>query len=213
MMRPTRRPMMRPTRRPMGAETGARRPTWPIRRPISSTKRPIWPTKRPIWSTKRPSTRKPEKRLPMWVQVMINIRAGVPPVKKSSQKKHSKKTKPLKKFTSLGCWKDSWFPAVPSLEGKNGKPVDRSSKNAIERCYEMAKVLGLEVFAVQKGWCGGLKKGKGYMRYGRSKDCINGTGGKKANSVYRLVRLGHPIRPTRSTSRPSFFEQWFDIFQ
>merc|ERR1719206_679308 len=209
MMRPTRRPMMRPTRRPMGAETGARRPTWPIRRPISSTKRPIWPTKRPIWSTKRPSTRKPEKRLPMWVQVMINIRAGVPPVKKSSQKKHSKKTKPLKKFTSLGCWKDSWFPAVPSLEGKNGKPMNQSSKNAVERCYEMAKVRDMEVFAVQNGgWCGGLKKGKGYTRYGRSKDCVNGTGGKLANNVYRIVRPD-VIRPTRRTSRPSFFEQWF----
>merc|ERR1719206_227060 len=166
--------------------------------------------------TRRPKTGKPGKRLPMWVQLIINIRAGGPPaVKKSSLKNDlKKKRKPLKKFTSLGCWKDSWFPAVPSLEGKNGKPVDRSSKNAIERCYEMAKVLGLEVFSVQDGgWCGGLKKGKGYMRYGRSKDCINGTGRKLANNVYRIVRLGHPIRPTRSTTRPSFFEQWFDIFQ
>ena len=67
--------------------------------------------------------------------------------------------------------------------------MDQSSNNAVERCYEMAKVRDMDVFAVQKGWCGGLKKGKGYMRYGRSKDCINGTGGKLANSVYRIGML------------------------
>ena len=65
--------------------------------------------------------------------------------------------------------------------------MDQSSKNAVERCYEMAKVRDMEVFAVQNGgWCGGLKKGKGYTRYGRSKDCVNGTGGKLANNVYRI---------------------------
>ena len=84
-------------------------------------------------------------------------------------------------FRSLGCWKDSFDRAVPGFQGNlivNG--------SCILGCYERAKSLGFDIFAVQYGGecytsLGALKS---YNKYGASSDCVSGSGGPLANDVY-----------------------------
>ena len=86
-----------------------------------------------------------------------------------------------KGFRSLGCWKDSFDRAVPGFQGNlivNG--------SYILGCYERAKSLGFDIFAVQYGGecytsLGALKS---YNKYGASSDCVSGNGGPLANDVY-----------------------------
>ena len=86
-----------------------------------------------------------------------------------------------KGFRSLGCWKDSFDRAVPGFQGNlivNG--------SYILGCYERAKSLGFDIFAVQFGGeCyTSLGASKSYNKYGPSSDCVSGTGGPLANDVY-----------------------------
>ena len=63
--------------KPILVRTESSRQKKSSRRPEIGTRRPMWPTRRPMWPTRRPETGKPEKRLPMWIQLIINIRAGI----------------------------------------------------------------------------------------------------------------------------------------
>ena len=86
-----------------------------------------------------------------------------------------------KGFRSLGCWKDSFDRAVPGFQGYlivNGSYV--------LGCYEIAKSLGFDIFAVQFGGeCyTSLEALKSYNKYGGSSDCESGSGGRLANDVY-----------------------------
>ena len=97
-------------------------------------------------------------------------------------------------YTSLGCWKDNSNRAIPILEGSspflNGNYVRRV--DAIQKCYQAAKSLGYDVFALQNGGhCASSATAKStYRKYGMSLACMrNGKGGIWANQVYEIGTL------------------------
>ncbi|XP_035672021.1 uncharacterized protein LOC118413012 [Branchiostoma floridae] len=96
------------------------------------------------------------------------------------------------KYISLGCWKDTGNRAIATLEGTDAR-LDGSypaRKNAIEKCYQVAKSRGFSVFAVQNGgWCAGSATALStYRKYGPSSGCgKDGEGGGWANEVYLIT--------------------------
>merc|ERR1712168_484659 len=111
-------------------------------------------------------------------------------------------------YQSLGCWRDTWLRAIPTLEGRDSRlrgPYFLRS-NAVRLCYEAARARGYGIFSVQNGgWCAGMKGGRSYRKYGRSNMCRSGRGGPWANSVYRIGvesrRRTLPVRSRRPASR------------
>ena len=92
-------------------------------------------------------------------------------------------------YQSLGCWKDTENSAVPTLEGKDARLKGSFSSRdyAIDLCYQSAKAKGYQIFAVQNGgWCGGMKGGTRYQKYGKANNCKYGKGGSSANNVYQI---------------------------
>ena len=94
-------------------------------------------------------------------------------------------------YTSLGCWKDNPDRAIPILDGSSsfldGHYVRRVE--AIQKCYQAAKSLGYDVFALQNGGhCASSATAKStYRKYGMSLACMrNGKGGIWANQVYEI---------------------------
>ena len=95
------------------------------------------------------------------------------------------------KYTSLGCWRDTGDRAIPTLEGKSslldgsyGSRVD-----PIQKCFEAAKNMGYEVFAVQNGgWCASSATARlTYKKHGASTGCRpDGEGASWANAVYEI---------------------------
>ena len=86
-------------------------------------------------------------------------------------------------FTSLGCWKDNSIRSIDGYEGVKG----------IQGCFERAKALGYDVFAVQyRGQCfTTATAGETYKKYGPSNGCsASGTGGAWANEVYKIHKIG-----------------------
>ncbi|KAK3753635.1 hypothetical protein QZH41_014739 [Actinostola sp. cb2023] len=92
--------------------------------------------------------------------------------------------------THLGCYRDHWHRAIPTLEGKdrllNGHY--RSRRYAIRKCALAAARRGWKYFAVQhNGWCASSPTaGRTYNKYGRYNTCRNGKGGPWGNDVYVL---------------------------
>ena len=85
-------------------------------------------------------------------------------------------------FTSLGCWKDNRARAIDGYEGTIG----------IQGCFERAKALGNDVFAIQHGGeCyTTATAGETYNKYGASNACsASGTGGIWANEVYKIGKM------------------------
>ena len=83
-------------------------------------------------------------------------------------------------YISLGCWKDTSTRAINNYEGKLG----------IADCYERAKTLGNEIFAIQYGsecWTTATAKDT-YKKYGPAKGCCSehGTGGRYCQEVYEI---------------------------
>ena len=67
----------------------------------------------------------------------------------------------------------------------------QARKDAINKCFQVAKERGMKVFAVQHGgWCAGGKDPYGYQRYGRAGNCRGGKGGAWANDVYQIMPPG-----------------------
>ena len=96
-------------------------------------------------------------------------------------------------YKSLGCWKDKPRRAIPQIDGSDARIRGnyRARKDAINKCFHVARERGNKIFAVQhQGWCAAAKNLKGYRRYGRAKNCKNGKGGGWANNVYLIL---HPI--------------------
>ncbi|KAI8513359.1 carbohydrate binding [Branchiostoma belcheri] len=81
-------------------------------------------------------------------------------------------------YQSLGCWRDTWTGAIPSLEGTDvrldGDPLTRN--DPIEKCYQVALSRGFAVFAVQAGGeCFGSADAQNtYKKYGPSTACAAG---------------------------------------
>ena len=94
-------------------------------------------------------------------------------------------------YTSLGCWKDYSSRAISTLEGSSSLLDGAYSRreDAIQKCYQAAKLLGYGVFAVQAGgWCASSATAKStYEKYGASTACRpDGKGGGWANHVYEI---------------------------
>ena len=86
-------------------------------------------------------------------------------------------------FVSLDCWKDEEARAIDGDEGFLG----------IEGCFERAKTLGNDVFAVQSGGeCfTTATAGQTYNQYGPSNGCSKaGTGGTWCQEVYKIGKVG-----------------------
>eukprot|EP00116_Pleurobrachia_bachei_P017142 sb/3477404/ len=81
---------------------------------------------------------------------------------------------------SVGCWKDNAKArAVPSLGNVKG---------GVDGCRAAAKKKGSSVVAVQGGVCyGGFNAVETYAKYGPSKECKGGNGGKLASDVYLIA--------------------------
>ena len=97
-------------------------------------------------------------------------------------------------YTSLGCWKDNSNRAIPTLEGVSSllDGAYSSREDAIQKCYQAAKSLGYDVFALQNGGhCASSATAKStYRKYGASSACMrNGKGGFGANQVYEIGTL------------------------
>ncbi|XP_078580806.1 uncharacterized protein LOC144864360 isoform X39 [Branchiostoma floridae x Branchiostoma japonicum] len=96
-----------------------------------------------------------------------------------------------KPYFSIGCWKDTGNRAIPTLEGKDARldGAYRARANAIEKCYQVAKSRGFQVFAVQHGgWCAGSANALStYKKYGPYSTCQkDGEGGAWGNEVYLI---------------------------
>ncbi|CAH3141149.1 unnamed protein product [Pocillopora meandrina] len=98
-------------------------------------------------------------------------------------------------YRSLGCWADTSEWRDPSkrammvMEGLDPNLADNyhERKQPISKCADVAKRLGLKVFAIQNGGqCFGGADDNGYKRYGSSENCGDGVGGTLANDVYKL---------------------------
>ncbi|XP_066283060.1 uncharacterized protein [Branchiostoma lanceolatum] len=92
-------------------------------------------------------------------------------------------------YTSLGCWKDKFDRAIPTLEGTDPLLKDNygTRTDAIEKCYLVAFSGESTVFAIQNGgWCVTQR----YIKYGRSTACSgDGEGGPWANQVYQITAV------------------------
>ena len=97
-------------------------------------------------------------------------------------------------YTHLGCWGDRVNSrAVPKLDGSDSRLKDNygQRKDAINKCFEVARERKMIIFAIQAGgWCAGDDNLNGYKKYGSSTACKDGKGGPEANDVYQI---SHPI--------------------
>ncbi|KAI8481126.1 Retinoschisin [Branchiostoma belcheri] len=115
------------------------------------------------------------------------------------------------KFTSLGCWRDKYSSrAIPILEWTHPRltGIYRLRRNAIEKCYRVARSRGYTVFALQHGGqcLGGRNAHNTYKKYGSSTACAaDGEGGDWANEVYQIT--GGTNRPPKHKSNAP--RSWF----
>merc|ERR1712055_344839 len=103
-------------------------------------------------------------------------------------------------YESLGCWGDSVFRAIETLEGKHELLNDSYSdrENALEKCGQAAESNGFNVFAVQNGgYCSSAADAEQtYKKHGVSTGCEkDGEGGGWANHVYKIVPGPAPATP------------------
>ncbi|KAI8492037.1 hypothetical protein Bbelb_304100 [Branchiostoma belcheri] len=95
-------------------------------------------------------------------------------------------------YTSLGCWTDRRDRAIPELEGTDPR-LDgdyEERKNAVKKCYQVARSRWFTVFALQDGGqCFGSADAQNtYKKYGPSTACKgDGKGGGWANKVYQIT--------------------------
>ena len=92
-------------------------------------------------------------------------------------------------FSSLGCFRDDdENRAVPTIEGTHPLLKDSflTRENAVEKCAEVTRSRGWNVFAVQDGgWCASSPTAHlTYKKYGAAINCVDGKGGMFANDVY-----------------------------
>ena len=100
-------------------------------------------------------------------------------------------------FTSLGCWKDNkqWKSngLGRAIDGNGlGKLGEGSYSSHIQGCFERAKALGNDIFAIQSmGNCfTSATAGETYTKFGPSNDCSDdGVGGTYAMEVYKLGKM------------------------
>ncbi|XP_019644481.1 PREDICTED: uncharacterized protein LOC109485364 [Branchiostoma belcheri] len=95
-------------------------------------------------------------------------------------------------YQSLGCWRDTYRRAIPSLERQDplldGHYSER--QDALTKCYTVARALGMKIFALQNGgWCAGSPdENVNFKVYGPSTQCyIGGEGGPFSNHVYEII--------------------------
>ena len=100
-------------------------------------------------------------------------------------------------YESVGCFKDSNYRAIESVEGFHRYFPSASllfydyktRQQAIQKCAVFAKLKGYKMFGIQDGgMCvTSARAHKTYNKYGESEDCkSDGKGGPWANQVYRF---------------------------
>ena len=102
-------------------------------------------------------------------------------------------------FRSLGCWKDTGDRAITGGHERLG---DYGQESAILACFEKAKGLGYDVFAIQAGNAcfTSATAEETYQKHGPSESCPeSGTGGDWINAVYKIGKVF--IEQTRPPSR------------
>merc|ERR1712072_872337 len=98
-----------------------------------------------------------------------------------------------KLYRWLGCWRDRGARAVKQLDGSDARIRGnyKARKDAINKCFAVARARGNRIFAIQDGgWCAASKNLNGYKRYGKANNCARWKGGAWANDVYLIL---HPI--------------------
>merc|ERR1712055_50665 len=103
-------------------------------------------------------------------------------------------------YNNLGCWKSRKPQQVKKLEGtdKRVRGNWRRRKDAINKCYEVAKDRGYELFAVgNKGkcWAG---NGETYKKYGKPRSCP-----KNGKGRYGVINAYGIVAPTTTTTTPT----------
>ena len=84
-------------------------------------------------------------------------------------------------FESLGCWKDAWARALPTLEGDHYllmEPNYKSRTHALFKCARAAHEKKLKVFGLENGGqCfGSTSLDARFKKYGPAKECRGKTG-------------------------------------
>ncbi|XP_035667178.1 uncharacterized protein LOC118409908 isoform X2 [Branchiostoma floridae] len=130
----------------------------------------------------------------------------------TDQPEQSEAPKPaaIPNIVSLGCWLDkNPGRAIPTLEGTDAR-LDggyHDRKNAIEKCYQVAKERGFSVFALQNGGhCrSSASAGLTYKTYGPSTSCgTDGEGGPWGNQVYQITDALPETDTNIAQGKPAF---------
>ena len=93
----------------------------------------------------------------------------------------------------MGCYKDEYNRAIPSLEGKDSilDGPHGSRKNPVQKCYQAALKRDYPGFTVQHGGeCfSSLDMLATYNKYGPSTGCAaDGEGGDWSSEVYLILK-------------------------
>ncbi|XP_022794748.1 uncharacterized protein LOC111333443 [Stylophora pistillata] len=100
----------------------------------------------------------------------------------------------IKGYRSIGCYRDTAFRAIQTLEGTDSilDGLYSHRRNPIAKCAVAAMKAGYRMFAVQNGgWCASSAAApKTFAKYGNSTACKqDGEGGPWANQVYSFIEL------------------------
>jgi hypothetical protein len=87
-------------------------------------------------------------------------------------------------YRHIGCFKDAWDRAIPSLHTAFKKEI-----GAVKSCADLSKKKGYTVFSVEFGGeCySGPNAEQTYDKYGRASNCKDGVGGSWAADVYTFL--------------------------
>merc|ERR1712080_549660 len=108
-------------------------------------------------------------------------------------------------YQDMGCWKARNLkgkePALKNLEGKD-KRLDKQNwkkrEDAVNKCHQVARDMGYEVFGVGgKGKCWG-GNGESYKDQGKARSCPDN--GKGYNAVVNVYMIAQPTTTTTTTT-------------
>ncbi|XP_028394586.1 uncharacterized protein LOC114518796 [Dendronephthya gigantea] len=119
----------------------------------------------------------------------------------------SSDTKKGKEYRNVGCYKDTLPRAVPSLEGSDPilKEYYKRRLNAVEKCSQVAKSRGYQLFTIQNGgFCSsGPMAHRTFQIYGPASNCRNGRGGNWASDVYVFSAYEYELTVHTGTEQKS----------
>ncbi|XP_078364962.1 uncharacterized protein LOC144649346 [Oculina patagonica] len=97
------------------------------------------------------------------------------------------------KYTSVGCWRSSWYRPIPSLERQDPRLGGnyKLRENAIEKCALVSKELGYKVFVVHDGGkcLSSSTAHKTFYDTSTTQCKEGGRGGSRVNHVYVIGEM------------------------